>query len=154
MDEAVIRGLVMGGMLALAGFAANLAWKLIRSSSEGARRLKIVIVSAVVLFVGGIMLAEMGFLGTMGVAIAIAAVVWVFKGFKRNTHQSPTQPVVEPAPTAYEPEKPKFSESKAVTPVRKTVITCPNCSARVRVVAGKYIDVTCPHCQTIFRTHT
>jgi hypothetical protein len=154
MDESLIRGLVVGAFLGLVGFVANLVWKLIRSPSEGARRLKVVIVGATGLFVGGIVLAEMGFFGALGVAIAVAAVVWVFKGFKKPARVSPARPTVESMREEREQEPTEFPDSKEVAPVRKTVITCPNCSGRLRVVAGKYIDVKCPHCQTIFRTHT
>jgi len=36
----------------------------------------------------------------------------------------------------------------------KVVMSCPNCSGKLRVTSGKYLDVTCPHCQSEFRTHT
>ncbi len=39
-------------------------------------------------------------------------------------------------------------------PESKVVMSCPNCNGKLRVISGKYLDVTCPHCQSEFRTHT
>lgn len=36
----------------------------------------------------------------------------------------------------------------------KTVIACPKCAKRLRVVTGKHLDITCPHCSGVFRAHT
>lgn len=154
MDETLIQGLIVGAVLGLVGFIADMVWKLIRSPSEGARRFKIVGGIALVLLVGSMMVAALGPIGALGTTIVIAAIVWVFKGFKKNGAMhaipTPTEPrSSEPEPGATEP-----SRVKDATAERKTVITCPNCAGRLRVVAGKYIDATCPHCKTVFRTHT
>lgn len=36
----------------------------------------------------------------------------------------------------------------------KTIISCPQCGAKLRVAAGKHLDVHCPKCNTSFRTMT
>jgi len=154
MDESLIRGLVVGAFLGLVGFVANLVWKLIRSPSEGARRFRVVGVIALVLLVGSVMVAAMGPLGAIGSAIVMGAIVWVIKGFKKPAGGSPVRPTAESMRGERGPEPTEFADSKEVAPMRKTIIVCPSCSGRLRVMAGKYIDVTCPHCQTIFRTHT
>lgn len=154
MDETVVRGLIVGLVFAVIGVIADQVWKLIRSPSEGARRFKIVSGIALVLLVGGIMIEGMGPVGALGTTIAIAAVVWVIKGFKKQESARVTRPTAEPRRPAPEPDAPVFAEVSEIKPTTKTVITCPNCSGRLRVVVGKYIDVTCPHCKTVFRTHT
>lgn len=155
MDEAVIRGLIVGAVLGLMGFFANMVWRLIRSRSEGARRIKIVGGIALMLMAGSVMIAAMGPVGAIGTSIAIAAIIWVFKGFKKNSPVVPIQTTSEwPRSNGREENATEFTDIKNITPQRKTVITCPNCAGRLRVVIGKYIDVTCPHCKTVFRTHT
>lgn len=155
MDDAVIRGLLVGAVLGLLGFVADMVWKLIRSRSEGARRFKLVSSVAIVLMVGSAMVAGMGLLGALGTCVVIAAIVWVFKGFKKSESAIPTPGATAPPSRAGSEEDPtEFTEVKDTAPQRKTVITCPNCAGRLRVLAGKYIDVTCPHCKTVFRTHT
>lgn len=39
-------------------------------------------------------------------------------------------------------------------PEQKIVLNCPNCKGKLRLAAGKHLDVNCPHCRTEFRTHT
>ncbi len=155
MDEALIRGLLVGAALGLLGFIADMVWKLVRSRSEGARRFKLVSGIALVLMVVSAMVAGMGPLGALGTCIVIAAIVWVFKGFK-NTESAipPASATATPRRNGAEEDATEFTEVKDTAPQRKTVITCPNCEGRLRVLAGKYIDVTCPHCKTVFRTHT
>ena len=154
MDETLIRGLIVGAVLGMIGFIADMVWKLIRSPSEGARRFKIVSGIALLLLVGSIMVAGMGPLGALGTTIAIAAIVWVIKGFKKKETVQLTRTTAPPRRPAPEPDAAVFVEVEEIKPTTKTVITCPNCSGRLRVVAGKYIDVTCPHCKTVFRIHT
>ena len=153
--DAAVRGLIGGAILGLIGFVANMVWKLIRSQSEGARRFKLVSGVAIVLMVVSAMVAGMGPLGALGTCIVIAAIVWVFKGFKKTDSAIPTPgATAPPRRSGAEEEATEFTEVKDTAPQRKTVITCPNCDGRLRVLAGKYIDVTCPHCKTVFRTHT
>lgn len=154
MDEALARGLIVGLVFAIIGVVAAQVWKLIRSPSEGARRFKIVIGVALVLLVGSIMVAGMGPLGALGTTIAIAAIVWVIRGFKKKDTFQAGRPAAAPRSTVPEPEVAEFAELKEIKPAPKTVITCPNCSGRLRVVAGKYVDVKCSHCKTVFRIHT
>lgn len=83
MTEATIRGLIQGGAFLFLGLLATLIWKLLRSKSEGARRLKWV------LGVGGVLLVAAMFSGNMTeglVMVAIAAVAfWIYRGFKKPT---------------------------------------------------------------------
>jgi hypothetical protein len=158
MTEEFLQGAIGGGgviaLVLLVIFICNFIWKIIRSPSEGARRFRIVGSIALALLVGSAMVAGMGPWGAIGSAIVIGAIVWVIRGFKKPTRESFARPNAEPRKEEREPEPTKFADSREVVPVRKTVITCPNCSGRLRVTAGKYIDVTCQHCQTVFRTHT
>ena len=48
----------------------------------------------------------------------------------------------------------KFKSVDQVVPMTKIVISCPQCSGRLRVEASKHLDITCPHCRTEFRTQT
>lgn len=155
MDETVIRGLLVGAVFGLLGFISNMVWKLIRSQSEGARRFKVVGGVALVLLIGSVMIAVMGPVGAIGTCVVIAAIVWVAKGFRKIAPQIPKRGVTAPSNTAdAEEDATEFRKVKDTAPQGKTVITCPNCHGRLRVLAGKYIDVTCPHCNTVFRTHT
>lgn len=154
MDEAVVRGLVVGTFLGVLGLAANFTWKLIRSQSNSARRLKIAGGIAVVIAVGSMLIEAMGPSGAVGTVIVIAALVWVIKGFKQKDAGQATRSNAAPSGSVPEREATAFAEVEAIEPERKTIISCPNCSGRLRVVAGRYIDVTCPHCKTVFRTHT
>lgn len=155
MDEALVRGLIVGLVFAVIGVIADQVWKLVRSQSEGARRFKWVSSIAIVLMVGSAMVAGMGPLGALGACIVISAIVWVFKGFKKTESAIPKPgATAPPRRSGAEEDATEFTEVKDMAPQRKTVITCPNCDGRLRVLAGKYIDVTCPHCKTVFRTHT
>ena len=87
MDESVIRGLVMGGMLGIAGLIATLIWKMVRavkSSSEGSRRVKLVALWGFAL--GYIMLA-VSIPEATGLMLGLAALVgvayWVRAGMKK-----------------------------------------------------------------------
>lgn len=154
MDEALIRGLLVGAAFVLLGFIADMVWKLIRSRSEGARRFKLVSSVAIVLMVGSAMVAGMGPLGALGTCIVIAAIFWVFKGFKKTESVIPTPGSTPPRHPVAEEAATEFTEVKDTAPQRKTVITCPNCGGQLRVMADKYIDVTCAHCGVVFRTKT
>ena len=155
MDEAVFRGLVIGVLLAVIGFIGDMIWKLIRSRSEGARRLKIVAGVALLLLISSVMIAAMGPIGAFGTCIVIAAIIWVLKGFKKNEFAIPKQAASPPTSTVRaEHDAAEFARVRDASPQRKTVITCPNCARRLRVLTSKYIDVTCPHCAIVFRIHT
>lgn len=151
----LIGGLLVGAAFGLLGIISDMVWKLVRSRSEGARRFKLVSSVAIVLLVGSAMVAGMGPLGALGACIVIAAIVWVFKGFKKTESVIPTPGSTAPFRRyGAEEDATEFMEVTDTAPERKTVITCLNCDGRLRVLAGKYVDVTCPHCQTVFRTHT
>jgi len=153
--DAGARGLILGAVLGIIGAIAALVWAIIRSKSEGARRFKIVGGIALLLLVGSMLVAMMGVAWATAVGIAIAAITWVVKGFKSsNTSAHSGGSPKSNAAYSREPDATEFVEVKDAVAERKTVITCPNCGGKSRVVAGKYIDVTCPHCKTVFRTHT
>jgi chromate transport protein ChrA len=84
IDEATVRGLVQGGAFLIVGLLATLIWKLMRSKSEGARRLKWVLASAFALWV----LAGVASYGNPMEAVALAVIVgvgyWVYRGFKKK----------------------------------------------------------------------
>ena len=153
--DAGARGLISGAFYGLIGAIAALVWWLIRSKSEGARRFKIVGGIALLLLVGSMLVAMMGVVWAIAVGVAIAAITWVVKGFKSSSASAHSGDSPKSnAAYSREPDATEFEEVKGAVEERKTVITCPNCGGKSRVVAGKYIDVTCPHCKTVFRTHT
>lgn len=151
-DEAWIGKVLFVGIVGLAIWAVT---ALLRAKGEGARRARIVIGVAIALGVAAMLFALGGPVVFAVELVTVGAIVWIFKGFKKGSvspNSSPTRPAQSKA--TEEEEATEFTEVKDTAPQRKTVITCPNCDGRLRVLAGKYIDVTCPHCKTVFRTHT
>jgi hypothetical protein len=155
MEDTIVRNLIIGAIFGIVCYLADRLGKIIRSKSEGARRFKIVASVGLLILVGSALFAMLGPVGAIGTGIAIAAIVWVVKGFKTSNPVNHQQFTPSSA-TGKHPEvdAPETDEIKQMMPVRMTVIPCPQCGNRLRVVAGKYIDVTCPHCQTVFRTHS
>lgn len=154
MDETVVRGVIQGVAFALIGLVATIVWKLIRSKSEGARRVKLVGTIALVLLVGTMMFEAMGAVGTIISCVVIATCIWVAKGFRTKTPLPLDSPAATPGNYKTEKGVARFSEVEDLAPQRQVVITCPNCQGKLRAAAGKYIDVTCTHCKVVFRTHT
>jgi len=82
MEETIIRGLVIGLTFAAIGFTLNMAWKLMRSDSETARRTRQVIGAGIALLI------VIGFVTgnsddrvlMTGLAFIIGAGVWIAKG--------------------------------------------------------------------------
>lgn len=150
-DEAWIGKVLFVGIVGLIIWAAT---ALLQAKGEGARRLRFVIGGAAALGVAAILFA-LG--GPVIFAIELAtlgAFFWIFKGFKKGSTSSNSGQSHFAQSSATEEDATEFTEVKDAAPQRKVVITCPNCTGRLRVLAGKYIDVTCPHCKTVFRTHT
>lgn len=87
MEETVIRAVVTGVMLAIAGLIANLIWKAIRSvkaSDEGSRRFRVVWMSAFALAYIGLMVSAPEIAGLMiALAVIAGAVYWVRSGMKK-----------------------------------------------------------------------
>ena len=87
MDESVIRGLVMGGMLGIAGLVATLIWRMIRaveSSDEGSRRVKLVALWGFALGYVAMAVSIPEATGLMlGLAALIGVVYWVRAGMKK-----------------------------------------------------------------------
>ena len=80
MEEFWIRGVIIGITLGLIGFSLDLIWKLIKSKSEAARRLKLVIKAAFAILVLVFMFTNAGPVPTLITAAVIAALVWVYRG--------------------------------------------------------------------------
>lgn len=82
MDELLVRGLIIGLVFAAVGFTAQLIWKLMRSQSEGARRIRIVLYTLIGLSVAALIIHD----GGVGVALVVAALIgagiWIKRGFK------------------------------------------------------------------------
>lgn len=82
MEETIIRGLVIGLTFAAIGFALNMAWKLMRSDSETARRTRQVLGAGIALLI------VIGFItgGTEGrtflavLVFIIGAGIWIARG--------------------------------------------------------------------------
>jgi len=84
MDESIVRGLVMGGVLGAIGLTATMIWKLIRSPSEAARRFKIVLmVAAAILYVAAIISSPGDAAFLIGAGVVAVAGFWVFRGTKK-----------------------------------------------------------------------
>jgi len=150
-DEAWIGKVLFVGIVGLCIWAIK---ALLTAKSEGARRTRLVLGSAAALGIAAMLFALGGPVVFAVELVTLGAIVWIFKGFKKGSispNSSPTRPAHS---NATEEEATEFTEVNDTSPQWKTVITCPNCDGRLRVLAGKYIDVTCPHCKTVFRTHT
>lgn len=147
-DEAWIGKVMAAGLIGLALWGIT---ALLQAQGEGARRVRLVIGAAVALGAAAVLFAIAGPGGFFGALVVLAAAIWVFKGFNKKDTKRPAS---EKHRKVSEPDATEFEEVREIKPERKTIVTCPNCNGRLRVVAGKYIDVTCPHCDTVFRTHT
>lgn len=86
MDEALIRGVLQGVVFGAVGLVAYVAWKIIRSQSEVARRIKIVAGVAFAAFLIAVFIAGRtgDRIGMLLIAAVIVAIVWVFKGRKKD----------------------------------------------------------------------
>ena len=136
-------------------FICDVLRRFSNSKSEGVRRLKLAGIIAATLTIIGITIATMGPFGALCAFIVFSVVIWIYMGFKRsNSHKQKQGKGTSPKYSSAERDATEFTEVKSSAPQRKTIITCPNCTGQLRVLAGKYIDVTCSHCSTIFRTHT
>ena len=85
MTEATIRGLIQGGAFLFLGLLATLIWKLLRSKSEGARRLKWVLGASAALVVTAVIIHDNGLPTALVIAAIIGAIVWIIKGFKKSS---------------------------------------------------------------------
>lgn len=150
-DEAWIGKVLFVGIVGLVIWAVT---ALLQAKGEAARRARIVIGGAIALGVAAMLFALSGPIIFAVELVTLGAIIWVFKGFKKGSSSAKRSATRPPQSNAAEEDATEFTEVKDTAPQRKTVITCPNCDGRLRVLAGKYIDVTCPHCKTVFRTHT
>lgn len=151
-DEAWIGKVLFVGLVGLVIWAIT---ALLQAKGEGARRARLVIGGAIALGVAALLFALGGPIVFAVELVTLGAIIWIYKGYKNKGSTSPKQGVSQPhRGKDIEEDATEFTEVKDAAPQRKTVITCPNCAGRLRVLAGKYIDVTCPHCKTVFRTHT
>lgn len=84
MDELLVRGVIIGGMFAILGLMAHYAWKLMRSPSEGARRLRLTLGIAMAAFTLWAMLATLG-VGPTVITLSIGgAIWWIRRGFQTS----------------------------------------------------------------------
>lgn len=152
-DEAWIGKVLFVGIVGLSIWAIK---ALLTAKSEGARRTRLVLGGAAALGIAAMLFTLGGPVIFAVELVTLGATIWIFKGFKKGSISPDSSPTpTRPAQSnATEEDATEFTEVKDTAPQRKTVITCPNCDGRLRVLAGKYIDVTCPHCKTVFRTHT
>lgn len=151
-DEAWIGKVLFVGIVGLIIWAAT---ALLQAKGEGARRLRFVIGGAAALGVAAILFALGGPVIFAFELATLGAFIWIFKGYKDKDSTNPKHGAAHPQRSKdAEDDATDFTEVKDTAPQRKTVITCPNCGGRLRVLTGKYIDVTCPHCGIVFRTKT
>ena len=85
MDELLVRGVIIGGTFAVLGLMAHYAWKLMRSPSEGARRLRLTLGIAMSVFTLWVMLATFGGGATITPLVIGGAVLWIWRGFRTPT---------------------------------------------------------------------
>lgn len=83
MDELLVRGLIIGAVFAALGLAAHFLWKLFRSPSEGARRLRWVLGALIVLPILAVIAADLGVGASLVVVALIGAGVWIKRGFNK-----------------------------------------------------------------------
>ncbi len=151
-DEAWIGKVLFVGIVGLFIWATT---ALLQAKGEGARRVRFVIGSAAALGIAALLFALGGPVVFAAELFTLGAIIWIYKGYKNKDSTGPKRGAAQPPGSEdLEEDATEFTEVKDAAPQRKTVITCPNCGGRLRVLAGKYIDVTCPHCKTVFRTHT
>ena len=101
MDELLVRGVIIGGMFAILGLMAHYAWKLMRSPSEGARRLRLTLGIAMSAFTLWAMLATIGVGPTIITVVVCGAIWWIRRGLpipSQNSFQIATFQVVRIAP--------------------------------------------------------
>jgi chromate transport protein ChrA len=83
MDEAVVRGLITGAAFMLLALAAAVIWKLLRSSSRGAQRLRWALAGMAASLVSALVVHDVGISGLLISAVVIAAAAWVIQGFRK-----------------------------------------------------------------------
>lgn len=83
MDELLVRGLITGVVFAALGLLAHFTWKLMRSPSEGARRLRVVLYVLIALPVAALVVHDLGVGAALALAVAIGVAVWIKRGFKQ-----------------------------------------------------------------------
>lgn len=152
--DAFVRNALLGIFIALIWYLGNWIWLQIRSGSEGARRFRIVGGIAVAAITLSILFSAMGLFGAFISSMVIAAVIWIRRGYKYGNTENEDSAFIKEPQTSNSLNTKSPARSREIGREERTIITCPQCQKRLRVVAGKYIDVTCPHCKTIFRTHT
>ena len=83
MDEATVRGIILGAVFMAIALIAHYFWKLLRSPSEGARRVRWVAGGGLVLSIGALIVHDFG-VGAALITIAVLAVItWVVRGFRK-----------------------------------------------------------------------
>lgn len=85
MNETLAGALVVGAVFGLLGAVVMLIRKLIGASSEGARRLRIVLGVVVLLIIGYVLIAMFGIGGTLAIFAVVATITWIVRGFKNKT---------------------------------------------------------------------
>lgn len=83
MDEATVRGIILGAVFMAIALVAHYFWKLLRSPSEGARRVRWVVGSGLTLFVGAIIVQSFGVGAALMTAVGLAVLAWVVMGFRK-----------------------------------------------------------------------
>ena len=82
MDELLVRGAIIGVVFAALGFTAHYIWKLMRSPSEGARRLRLVMYSLIGLAVMAFVADTFRLVSALVVAALVIVAIWIKRGFK------------------------------------------------------------------------
>ena len=85
MDDAIARNIIWAVMFATAWALVALIRRLWRSPSEGARRLRWVVGLLIALPIMALLAHDLGVGGTLIAVAALAAIVWVIKGFKTKS---------------------------------------------------------------------
>lgn len=83
MDEATVRGLILGAVFMAVGVAATVIWKVIRSPSEGARRLRWVVGGGLALLIASLLVHDLGIIAVLALAVILGAITWIIKGFRK-----------------------------------------------------------------------
>lgn len=83
MDEATVRGIILGITFMVIGLVAHLFWKVLRSPSEGARRVRWVVGGGLALLVSALLVHDFGITAVLALAAILGILVWVVRGFRK-----------------------------------------------------------------------
>lgn len=83
MGETIVRGVIIGLAFMALGVVATVIWKVIRSPSEGARRLRWVVGGGLALLIASLLVQGLGVIAVLALAAILGAITWIIRGFRK-----------------------------------------------------------------------